>query len=86
MFMRVNVTDVRPQLTKLLGAAEHGGVSVIIARHGKPSAALVPMKDFWRIQDKVDDELLGPKDPETGRRPGKALILMKDIMKGSLLF
>ena len=86
MFMRVNVTDVRPQLTKLLGAAEYGGVSVIIARHDKPAAALVPMKDFWRIQEKVDDERLGPRDPETGLCKSKVVTFMKDVMKGSLFF
>ena len=70
MVIRVNITDLRPHLSKYIGMAEHGGKKVIIARHGKPAAALVSMADFRRIWKNEDEELYGPIDPVTGRRRG----------------
>ncbi|NKW72101.1 type II toxin-antitoxin system Phd/YefM family antitoxin [Rhodobacteraceae bacterium R_SAG10] len=70
MVIRVNITDVRPQLSRLVGMAEHVGKKVIIARHGKPVAALVSMADFYRIWKDEDEELYGPVDPVSGRRRG----------------
>ncbi len=74
MFIRVNVTDVRPRLTALLGQVEHAGQRVVIARHGTPVAVIVSMADFARISTKEDEELYGPVNPETGRRRGIAWV------------
>jgi len=70
MVIRVNITYLRPRLSQYIGMAEHGGKKVIIARHGKPAAALVSMADFRRIWKDEDAELYGPVDPVTGRRRG----------------
>lgn len=70
MVIRVNITDLRPRLSKFIGMAEHGGQKVIVARHGKPAAALVSMADFRRIWKVEDEELYGPIDAVIGRRRG----------------
>lgn len=81
MVLRVNVTDLRPRLTALLGAVEHGGKKVVIAKHGKPVAVLVSMKDFRRVWSAEDEALYGPINPETGRRRG-GLMTLKDYVLG----
>ena len=42
--MKINVHEAKTQLSKLLAAAE-AGEEVIIARHGKPVAKLVPVEE-----------------------------------------
>jgi prevent-host-death family protein len=44
---RKGAEEARNQLPDLLDAAENGQATVI-TRHGKPVAALVPMKDYVR--------------------------------------
>lgn len=73
MIRRVQVTDVRPQLTQLLGRVENGSEKLLLTRYGKPVAALVSMADFDRVWDAEEEELYGPRDPKTGRRPGPIL-------------
>ena len=41
--MKINVHEAKTQLSKLIAAAE-AGEEVIIARHGKPVARLVPVE------------------------------------------
>ena len=82
MVIHVNMTDVRPHLSELIGKAEHGGEKMVILRFGQPVAALVSMADFERIEEVIDEETLGPRNPETGRRRGNALIRATDVLKG----
>jgi prevent-host-death family protein len=42
--MKINVHEAKTQLSKLIAAAE-AGEEVIIARHGKPVARLVPVEE-----------------------------------------
>ena len=42
--MKINVHEAKTQLSRLLAAAE-AGEEVIIARHGKPVAKLVPVDE-----------------------------------------
>lgn len=79
MLIRVKSTDIRARLTALLGAVEHGGQKVILLRHGKEVAALVSMADLKRIWEAEDEELYGPRDAKTGRRRGRALILLRSV-------
>lgn len=78
MFLRVNLTEVRPRLSEIMGRAEHGNTKVMILRNGKPVAALVSMKDFWRVWEAETDEIRGPKDPVTGRRKNPVVITVAD--------
>ncbi|WP_176438425.1 type II toxin-antitoxin system Phd/YefM family antitoxin [Actibacterium lipolyticum] len=81
MVKRVNVTDLRPRLTGLLGVVEHGQERVIVMKHGRQVAAIVSMKDYARVWDAEEEELYGPINPETGRRRG-ALLTMADMLTG----
>ena len=82
MVIHVNMTDVRPHLSELIGKAEHGQDRIVFLRFGQRVAALVSMADLARIEEAIDEETLGPRDPETGRRPGNALIRASDVLKG----
>ncbi len=78
---RVNVTDLRPRLTELLARVEHGGDKVVVTRYGKSVAVLVSMEDFKRVWDAEEEHLLGPVNPETGRRRG-GVLRMSDALRG----
>ncbi len=74
MEIKVNLTDVRPHLSELIGEVEFGGKKVIIERFGRPTAALVSMDDLKRIWAEEDKERSGAVNPETGRRRGGLLL------------
>lgn len=40
---RTSFSDAKAHLSELVDAAEHRGASVLILRHGKPAAAIVPV-------------------------------------------
>ncbi|MFT6452629.1 MAG: PHD/YefM family antitoxin component YafN of YafNO toxin-antitoxin module [Halocynthiibacter sp.] len=80
MIHRVNMTRIRPMLSAYMGVVQNANHSVMIERHGKTIGAIVSMKDFERIQEKIYDELDGPIDPVDGRRPGRSLILPRSLM------
>ncbi len=79
---RVNLTDLRPELTALLGRVQHSNEKVIITKHGKAVAALVSMTAYERVWDAEEEYLHGPRNPLTGRRPGASLLRMSDVLKG----
>ncbi len=68
----IKLSALRPRLTALLARVEHGD-HVIIRRHGRPVAALVPMVDLERIWEHQDEEERGPRSPRSGMRPGRSL-------------
>ncbi|MCP5039047.1 MAG: type II toxin-antitoxin system Phd/YefM family antitoxin [Rhodobacteraceae bacterium] len=68
--VRANMGQVRRHLALLIARVEHHGTKIILRRHGKPVAAIVSMDDFHRIWEIEDEEILGPRDPDTGRRMG----------------
>jgi prevent-host-death family protein len=47
---RVTATEARNQLPDLLERANKSGERIVIARHGKPSAALISYSDLKRYQ------------------------------------
>ena len=68
MVIKVNLTDVRPHLSELIGKVEFGGETVIIERFGVPTAALVSMADLRRIWTEEADEIADGVNPRTGVR------------------
>lgn len=52
----ITVAKAKNQFSDLLRRAEHGGERLIIHRHGKPVAALLPMQDLRRIEALEDEE------------------------------
>jgi len=70
LIVRANMGQVRRHLAQLVARIEQHGTKIILRRHGKPVAAIVSMDDFGRIWEIEDEEILGPRDPETGRRMG----------------
>ncbi len=41
---RIPVTEARPQLASLVGRVQYGGETIILTRHGKDAAMLVPVE------------------------------------------
>ncbi|WP_417243340.1 type II toxin-antitoxin system prevent-host-death family antitoxin [Celeribacter sp.] len=72
-YLGIKLSTLRPRLTELLACVERGD-HVIIRRHGRAVAAIVPMVDLERIWDHQDEERDGPRSPRTGVRPGRALV------------
>ncbi|MGQ0663614.1 MAG: type II toxin-antitoxin system Phd/YefM family antitoxin [Pseudomonadota bacterium] len=58
----IPANEARDYFADLLGRAQHGKERVVISRHGKPVAALVPLKDL-KLLEEIDDRL----DAEEGR-------------------
>ncbi|AML50238.1 type II toxin-antitoxin system Phd/YefM family antitoxin [Falsihalocynthiibacter arcticus] len=69
MVFEVNATELRWEMSRILGQVQHGKKIAVIAMHGKPIGAIVPMEDLHRIWEKQDDETHGERDPVTGKRP-----------------
>lgn len=57
----------RARFADLIGRAQHGKERLVIARHGKPAAALVPMEDLRRLEA-IEDA----RDAAAARRALKA--------------
>lgn len=82
LFLKTNMTQLRPRLTQLLDQVVHNDEAVIITRHGKEIAAIVNIPDFRRVWDAREDWRDGPKDPITGKRPGAGILRASDAAKG----
>lgn len=58
----VPFTEARARLADLVGRVAYGGERVVLTRHGRPAAALVPVADLQRLEalDHVDgsDEVI----------------------------
>lgn len=55
--MKVNVTNFKAKCLQYIHAVQHEGELVVITRHGRPAAKLVPMEE-------------GPHEPWFGRSAG----------------
>lgn len=73
-FTRVNMRDVRANLTELIRRVQEDGQYILIDRHGKRVAVIVSPRDWERIEADLDEEFYGPRDPETGRPKGVAWV------------
>jgi prevent-host-death family protein len=81
MLIRINLSELRPRLTEMIGEVRYGGQKVIIWRHGRPVAALMSMDDFARVWDELDDEAMGPAAPVTRNRPGPRWVRLTRWMR-----
>lgn len=46
----VPFTEARARLADLVGQVGYGGARVVLTRHGRPAAALVPIADLERLE------------------------------------
>ncbi len=79
---RVSMTQLRPHLREVVAVLGTHGTRFLITHHGRQVAALVSVADFWRIWEDEELELYGPKNPETGRRPGGQWVAATGWKKG----
>lgn len=50
---RIATSDAREELAELVNAVAYGGARIILQRHGKDVAALVPLADLERLGVRV---------------------------------
>ena len=64
----VPVAQARDALGQLVGRVQYGQERIVLTRHGRPAAALVPMDDheaLERLEDEIDlaDALAALREP-----------------------
>ena len=64
----VSVAQARDALGQLVGRVQYGQERIVLTRHGRPAAALVPMDDheaLERLEDEIDlsDALAALREP-----------------------
>ncbi|MYD94023.1 MAG: type II toxin-antitoxin system Phd/YefM family antitoxin [Chloroflexi bacterium] len=63
-----SITEARDVLGQLVGRVQYGHERIVLTRHGRPAAALVPMDDheaLERLEDEIDlaDALAALREP-----------------------
>ena len=63
-----SITEARDVLGQLVGRVQYGHERIVLTRHGKPAAAIVPMDDheaLERLEDEIDlaDALAALREP-----------------------
>ncbi len=57
MYMRrASIAEARADFSALVDAVANSQERVILTSHGKPKAALVPLRDLEAVEDLVDEE------------------------------
>jgi prevent-host-death family protein len=74
MLETVNMTKLRPMLSAAINAVLEGD-QLVITKRGRKVAALVPYPELRRIWDAVDEEDMGPINPDTGKRYGRQWVV-----------
>ena len=64
----MTITEARDVLGQLVGRVQYGHERIVLTRHGRPAAALVPMDDheaLERLEDEIDlaDALVALREP-----------------------
>ena len=60
MVMEAAIADVKKRLCELVDLVQQQGETVVITRHGRPAARIVPMKPSgktWRVETPDDPAL-----------------------------
>ncbi|WP_306211865.1 type II toxin-antitoxin system Phd/YefM family antitoxin [Actinoplanes sp. RD1] len=79
MAHEVPVTQARAEFADLINRASYGGERIVIARHGKPIAALISAADLERL------ERLDVADHERLERPDAAEAAAGDEQQATIL-
>lgn len=68
---RIATTDAREELAELVNAVAYGGARIVLQRHGKDVAALVPLADLARLGIRLTSEIprWGEPPPMAGETP-----------------
>ena len=80
--MRVTVSTAREKLGHLCARAQDPREVIVLTRHGRDIAALVSMPEVARIRALQDDDWFGRKNPLTGQRPSKILVVPPGLVPG----
>jgi prevent-host-death family protein len=66
---KMSATQARAQLAKAVNQAAFGGERIVLERHGKPIAAVVPIEDYQlleELEEKADIEAVRKARKEKG--------------------
>ena len=69
----IPVTEARDVLGDVVGRVQYGRERIVLTRHGRPAAAVVPMSDYEvleSIENEIDlaDALAAARDPKNAER------------------
>lgn len=81
MHSSITVAKAKDQFSDLLRRAEHGGERLVIHRHGKPVAALLPMNDLRRIEALEDEEDVRDARAALAEAEVKGTIPLETVLK-----
>jgi prevent-host-death family protein len=65
MIRTISISDAKSHLSELVGRMMYAGDHIIIERHGKAVAAMIPIEDYGELE-KTDRE--EPKNTQDGRQ------------------
>lgn len=51
MVVRMGAREARQKFSEMLGRVHYGGETVILESSGKPMAAVIPLKEYQRLED-----------------------------------
>ena len=81
MERNLGVTEAREKLSELVDQVQHQGDAFIISRHGKPAAAVVPVKVYenWkRQQEELFDAIRKVQETNKDADPDE---VMRDVLE-----
>ena len=70
----MTITEARDVLGQLVGRVQYGHERIVLTRHGRPAAALVPMDDheaLERLEDEIDLPTRWPRCASRGVSRGR---------------
>ncbi len=80
--MRMTVSEARLRLGQICAQAQDPREVIVLTRHGRDLAAIVSMAEVKRIWKLQDDVWLGRRNPLTGKRRGRTMLVSGGLVPG----
>ncbi len=71
MTRKVSISDAKSHLSELVGRMMYAGEHIVVERHGKSVAVMMPIEDYNEFQQiKREQQLMTPEDRPQDALPG----------------
>ena len=81
MESNLGVTEAREKLSELVDQVQHKGETFIIRRHGKPAAAVVPIKVLESWQRQREDLIAAVRKIQQENKDADPDEVMQDVLE-----
>ncbi|HJW91755.1 MAG TPA: type II toxin-antitoxin system Phd/YefM family antitoxin [Anaerolineales bacterium] len=81
MESNLGVTEAREKLSELVDQVQHKGETFIIRRHGKPAAAVVPIKVLENWQRQREDLIAAVRKIQQENKDADPDEVMQDVLE-----